>query len=313
MLVFTMRRVLLALPILLGVSLIVFSIVHMVPGNAIDLLLPPEAPPAVIAKMKADFGFDKPLPIQYLRWLWRTVQGDLGLSIFTGEPVSDELLEALGNTFQMAIPAAVIGCALGYVFGLIAAFRAGGWFDRLLSGVAIIGVSLPHYWLAIVLVMIFSVFLNWLPAQGMGDAGLPVTQDQIQHLILPVATLALIPMGLVARFLRATVIELLGLDFVATLSAKGLTRSRILWHVIKNAAPATLAMVGLQFGYMLGGSILIETVFNWPGTGNVLNLAIFRRDLPVLQATVLVLASFFVVLNLLVDIAQAMIDPRIRR
>jgi peptide/nickel transport system permease protein len=313
MLLFIVRRLLLVVPILLGVSLIVFAIVHMVPGNAIDLLLPPEAPPAVIAKMKADFGFDKPLPIQFLRWLWRTVQGDLGLSIFTGEPVSDELLEALGNTFQMAIPAAVIGCSLGYVFGLIAAFRAGGWFDKILSACAIIGVSVPHYWLAIVLVMIFAVFLPWLPAQGMGDAGLPLSSDQIEHLILPVATLVLIPMGLVARFVRAAVLDLRGQEFVSTLSAKGLSRERILWHVMKNAAPATLAMVGLQVGYMLGGSILIETVFNWPGTGNVLNLAIFRRDLPVLQATVLVLASFFVVLNLLVDIAQAMIDPRIRR
>jgi peptide/nickel transport system permease protein len=173
-------------------------------------------------------------------------------------------------------------------------------------------VSLPHYWCAIVMVLVFSVFLNWLPAQGMGDEGAS-WGEQLQYLVLPVITLSLIPMGVVARLVRATVLEILSQEFVGALTAKGLARRPTLLHVCKNAAPPVLALMGLQFGFLLGGSILVETVFNWPGSGNLLNLAIFRRDIPVLQATILVLAFFFVILNLAVDIAQAAIDPRIRR
>jgi len=156
------------------------------------------------------------------------------------------------------------------------------------------------------------VLHDWLPAQGMGDDSLPL-YERLQYLVLPVITLSLIPMGVIGRLVRATVLEILGQDFVGALSAKGLTRWPVIRHICKNAAPPVLALMGLQFGYLLGGSILVETVFNWPGSGNLLNLAIFRRDIPVLQATILVLATFFVVLNLLVDIAQAAIDPRMRR
>ena len=313
MLTFVARRLLQAIPILLGVSMLVFGLVQMIPGNPIDLLLPPEAPPELIAQMTAAYGFDKPLHIQYLSWLGRTLQGDLGYSIFTGAPVAQELFSALGNTFVLAVPAALLGFALGIGLGTLAAFHQGTWIDKAASAFAITGVSLPHYWFAIVLVVIFSVTLNWLPAQGMGFEGLPSSFAEARSLVLPVITLSLIPMGVVARVVRATVLEVLNQEFVATLRAKGLIDREVLFHVLKNAAPAALAVMGLQFGYLLGGSILVETVFNWPGSGNLLNLAIFRRDVPVMQATIVVLAFFFVLVNLLVDIAQAAIDPRIRR
>ncbi|MDJ0390465.1 ABC transporter permease [Roseomonas sp. E05] len=312
MLVFTGRRLLQAVPILLGVSLVIFGLVHIAPGNPIDMLMPPEASPEVIAQMKAAYGFDRPLHMQYLLWLGRALTGDFGVSVFNSAPVLGQLLTALGNTLVLALLAALLGFSLGIALGLVAALNHGRWPDKVLSAVATTGVSLPHYWFAIVLVLTFAVFRDWLPAQGMGDDSLPLWQ-RLDHVVLPVVTLSLIPMGVIGRLVRATVLEILGQEFVGALTAKGLTRGPVLRHIIKNAAPPVLALMGLQFGYLLGGSILIETVFNWPGTGNLLNLAIFRRDIPVLQATILVLASFFVLLNLLVDIAQAAIDPRIRR
>jgi peptide/nickel transport system permease protein len=312
MLIYAGRRLLQAIPILFGVSLVIFGLVHIAPGNPIDMLMPPEAAPEVIAQMKAAYGFDKPLYIQYLLWLGRALTGDFGLSVFNSTPVLGQLMTALGNTLVLALLAALLGFSLGIVMGLVAPLNHGLWPDKLLSAITTAGVSLPHYWFAIVLVLFFAVFHDWLPAQGMGDDGLPLWQ-RLDHLVLPVITLSMIPMGVIGRLVRATVLEILGQEFVGALSAKGLTRGPVLRHIVKNAAPPVLALMGLQFGYLLGGSILIETVFNWPGTGNLLNLAIFRRDIPVLQATILVLASFFVVLNLLVDIAQAAIDPRIRR
>lgn len=313
MLSFLARRLLHAIPILFGVSIIVFMLVKMIPGNPLDLLLPPEAPPELVAQLTAAYGFDKPLYVQYFSWLWRTLQGDLGYSIFTGAPVAAELRSAIGNTFILAVPAACLGFTVGVTLGTIAAHYQGTFVDKIFSAFAITGVSLPHYWFAIVMVVIFSVTMNWFPAQGMHFEGLPTTWEDLKSIVLPVVTLSLIPMGVVARVTRATVLEVLNQDFVNTLHAKGLAGYEILYHVLKNAAPSVIAVIGLQFGYLLGGSILVETVFNWPGSGSLLNLAIFRRDVPVMQATIVILAFFFVLLNLLVDIAQAVIDPRIRR
>ena len=312
MLQFAARRLLLAVPVLFGASLVVFVLVHVAPGNPIDMLLPPEASPRVIASVKAAFGFDKPLWLQYLLWLRNALTGNFGVSIFNSAPVLGQLMVALGNTFILAILAATLGLGLGVGLGLIAAAYHGRWPDKLCSAIATTGVSLPNYWVAIVLVLFTAVLHDWMPAQGMGPDSLPLW-DRLQYLVLPVVTLSLIPMGVVGRFVRATVLEVLNQEFVSALGAKGLTRGPVIRHVCKNAAPPVLALMGLQFGYLLGGSILVETVFNWPGAGYLLNLAIFRRDIPVLQATVVVLAFFFVLLNLLVDIAQAAIDPRLRR
>ena len=313
MLVFTLRRLAYAVPILFGVSIVVFALVHLAPGDVADVLIPPEAPAEVARQLRARFGLDQPLHIQYFMWLQRLLVGDFGISIATNQPVGQELASALLNTLKIAIPAAVLGFSLGTVLGMLAAFNRGTWLDKLFSAIAIAGVSLPHYWVGIVLVAIFSVTLNQLPAQGMGPVGFPSTWEQVRHLILPVVTLSLIPMGVVSRLVRATVLEITSQEFVTALHAKGLMSRRVLAHVMKNAAPAVLALMGLQFGYLLGGSILVETVFNWPGAGNLMNLAIFRRDVPVLSATILVLATLFVLINIAVDLLQALIDPRIRR
>lgn len=310
---FALRRVLYAVPILLGVSLVVFSLIRLAPGDAADLLIPPEAPAEVAADFRARFGLDQPLHIQYVKWLRQVLAGDLGVSVVSNRPVASDLFNALGNTVLLALPAALLGFTLGIALGALAAFNRGTILDKVFSAAAISGVSLPHYWVGIVLVAIFAVVLNALPAQGMGPPGLPATWEQLRHLILPVVTLSLIPMGVVSRLVRASVLEILSHEFVGALQAKGLWRRRVLYHIVKNAAPPVLAVMGLQFGYLLGGSILVETVYNWPGSGGLMNLAIFRRDVPTLSATILVIAAIFVLINVLVDVLQAVIDPRIRR
>jgi peptide/nickel transport system permease protein len=308
-----LRRVVYAVPILLGVSLLVFGLIHLAPGDVVDMLVPPEVPREVADSLRARFALDQPIHIQYFAWLSRLLVGDLGVSSYTTRPVSEELFSALGNTLLLAVPAACLGFGLGISLGVLAGLSRGGWLDKVFSAVAIIGVSLPHYWVGIVLVAVFSVILNVLPAQGMGEGGLPTTWDDVRHLILPVVTLSLIPMGVISRLVRASVLEVLSQEFVDALRAKGLLPRRVLVHILKNAAPPALALMGLQFGYLLGGSILVEMVFNWPGSGGLMNNAIFRRDIPVLSATIVVLATIFVIINILVDVLQALIDPRMRR
>ncbi|MFN3745359.1 MAG: ABC transporter permease [Hyphomicrobiaceae bacterium] len=310
---FIARRILYAVPILLGVSMVVFILMKMVPGDAADIMIPPEASKEVADMIRARFGLDQPVHIQYLRWIQAMATGDLGTSIFTNQPVASELFGALANTMKIALPAVFLGFSLGVLLGALAAYFSGSVLDKLFSSIAITGVSLPHYWVGMVLVAIFAVSLNALPGQGMGPDGFPSTWEHIKHLILPVITLSLIPMGVISRLVRANVLEIRSMEFVSALQAKGLKGPRVLLHIMKNAAPSALALMGLQFGYLLGGSILVETVFNWPGSGSLLNLAIFRRDIPVLSATILVLATIFVVINIVVDVLQALIDPRIRR
>lgn len=316
MLNYIFRRLLYVIPIAFGVSLVCFALVHLVPGELVDAIVPADAPPEVVEQLSRDYGFDKPLPVQYGLWLFRAVQGDLGQSLVTGRPVASELTRAFANTFILAVAAAVIGFTLGILLGGIAGYLQGSLWDRLVTGIAVTGVSLPHYWLGIVLVIIFSAQLNWLPAIGIGPGGSSDWQldwAHLRHMILPAVTLAAIPLGIVARTVRAVVAEILNQEFIEALHAKGLSNKRILAHVVRNAAPTVLAVLGLQFGYLLGGSILVETVFSWPGTGFLMNTAILQRDLPLLQGSILVLALFFVSLNFLVDIMQTLLDPRIRR
>jgi len=308
------RRVVYAIPIVVSVALVCFLLVHIAPGDPLVAVLPADASQELANQMRVAYGFDRPLPVQFGIWLWKAVNGDLGSSIATGRPVLSEVMRAVGNTVTLAIAAALIGFTLGLFFGLIAGYFRDTWIDKVATSIAIAGVSVPHYWLGMVMVIIFSVQLNWLPAVGAGPGGSGAwgwDWEHMRYLILPAITTSVIPMGIVTRTVRALTGDILSQDFVEALRAKGLRETGVFRHVIKNAAPTAMAVMGLQLGYMLGGSILIETVFSWPGSGLLLNSAIFQRDLPLLQGTIL--ALFFVFLNLLVDIAQAAIDPRIKR
>jgi peptide/nickel transport system permease protein len=313
MLAYVAKRLLLVLPVVLAVALVCFLLVHIAPGDPLVSVLPPDASAQLAEQMRRAYGFDQPLPVQFGIWLWKAAQGDLGSSIATGRAVADEVWRAVGNTLMLAAVAAVLGFSFGLLFGFLAGYFQGSWVDRAVTVIAIAGVSMPHYWLGMVLVIIFSVQLGWLPAVGAGPGGWAWDWEHIKHLILPAVTMSVIPMGIVMRTVRALVGDLLSQEFVLALRAKGLSEARVFVHVAKNAAPTAIAVMGLQLGYLLGGSILIETVFSWPGTGFLLNSAIFQRDLPLLQGTILVLALFFVFLNLLVDVLQAAIDPRIKR
>jgi peptide/nickel transport system permease protein len=243
--------------------------------------------------------------------------GDFGMSIATRRPVFDELVLAISNTGMLALFSVPISFTLGFVMGTIAGCFPGRWIDRTVTGTAVIGVSLPNYWLGIVLVIIFAVEWSILPATGMGPKGSSdfslLSWGDAKFLILPVVTLSMIPIGIISRSTRAAIAELRNQEFVQTLRAKGLSELAVIRHVVKNALPGVMAVMGLQFGYLLGGSILVETVFTWPGSGFLLSKSIINRDVPVLQGAILMLALVFVMTNLVVDLLQSMIDPRIRR
>lgn len=310
------HRVGYAIPIMLGVALLCFMLVHLAPGDPLVSILPPDASADLQKQIMQLYGFDRSYPEQFASWLWRALHGDLGTSIASGRPVATEVFNAVGNTLILACVATMIGFFFGCLFGFVAGYYRNSIIDRLASLLSVIGVSVPHYWLGMVMVIIFSSQLMWLPPTGAGPGGsvgwIP-DWAHLRHIILPAVTMSVIPMGIIARTVRALVAETLSQEFVVGLRARGLTDFGVFCHVVKNCAPTALAVMGLQLGYLLGGSILIETVFSWPGTGFLLNTAIFQRDLPLLQGTILVLAMFFVLLNLVVDVLQSQFDPRIER
>jgi len=316
MFIYTLRRILYTVPIAIGVSIVCFALIHISPGDPLSSVLPEGASPEMTAQVREAYGFDQPLVVQYLRWLVLVVQGDFGVSIVNRRPVLGEVMAAVTNTLILGGVAVLLAFIVGTAMGILAGYTAGTGKDKVVTAVAISGVSIPHYWLGIVLVIVFAVNLNVLPATGMGGSATSSFRfdwDSISYLILPAVTLAVIPGSIIARSVRGTVADVRKQEFVQTLAAKGLPRRRIFVHVMRNALPSVLAIMGLQLAQLLGGSILVETVFAWPGTGFLLNNAIFSRDLPVLQGTILTLAMIFVAVNLMIDIVQALFDPRIKR
>lgn len=316
MLTYGLKRLMHVIPVAIGVSIVCFLLIHIAPGDPLAAILPTDASPEMQAQMRSLYGLDQPLPIQYAMWAWRALHGDLGVSIASGRPVLGEIAAAAVNSIILAVAATLIGFTLGAGLGFLAGVFRRSWIDRAASAIAMLGVSVPHYWLGMVLVIAFSVKLGWLPAMGGGPGGSEgrtAGWEYVRYLILPAVTMSVIPMGIIARTIRSLVADILAQDFIQALSAKGLMTRQILRHVVRNAAPTAISVMGLQLGYLLGGSILIETVFSWPGTGFLLNGAIFTRDLPVLQGTILMLAMFFVLVNLVVDVLQSAIDPRIQR
>ena len=313
---YVLKRLLYALPIALSVTVVSFMLVYLAPGDPLNAIAPADAPAEVIEALKSAYGLDKPVPVQYGLWVWRALHGDLGTSIASGRAVLTEVMGAVSNTFMLATIASLMGVCVGCVLGALAGYQRGSWIDKIATTLSVIGVSIPHYWLGLVLTIVFSITLGWLPAMGAGPGGSSEWVWDIEHLrflVLPAITLCVIPMGIITRTVRALVADMLEQEFVIALRARGLSSMAVFQHIAKNTAPTVLAVTGLQIGYLMGGSILVETVFAWPGTGFLLNTAIFQRDIPLLQGTLLVLCMIFVVLNLLVDIVQPLIDPRMGR
>ncbi|MBO0812173.1 MAG: ABC transporter permease, partial [Microlunatus sp.] len=304
------RRIGLAIPILLGVSIIVFLLMQVLPGNEESQLLSEDSTDAERAQLAHRLGLDQPLPLRYLHWLGQALHGDLGYSLIRQRDVTDLIAQAWANTAVLALVSAAFGITLGLILGYIAGTRRGSLIDRIVGVASLAGLSIPSFFLAIVLLAVFASWLRILPSGGATfDAG-PVIA--IRSLILPVLSGSLITMAITARVTRASIVDVLGEDFVETLRAKGLTEWEVRRHVLRNAISPVLTTSGVQIGALLGGSVLVETIFRWPGMGLLVFNAISSRDLIVVQGATLVIALTFVLINLAVDLVQATIDPRVR-
>lgn len=300
---YVLRRLALAVPTLLGVTVVVFALIRLVPGDPARLVLGLQASEEEVQRLRVQLGLDRPLPVQYARFLARLVQGDLGRSVVTGEPVAREIAARFPATVQLAVASTLLATATGVAAGVVSATRPYSWLDYLVMTVALAGISLPVFWLGLMLMLLFSVHLRWLPAGGYGTPA---------HLVLPTVTLAAFSVAIIARMTRSSLLEVLHQDYVRTAWAKGLgARAVVLRHALKNALIPVVTVIGLQFGSLLGGAILTETVFAWPGMGRLLVGAIVARDYPVVQGAVLVFAALFTLVNLAVDVLYAYVDPRI--
>ena len=302
---YLIRRLLQSLLVLLGVSAVVFLILHLT-GDPAILLLPQDATAEDIARLRAQLGFNDPLIVQYLRFLRGAVQGNFGDSLRHGEPAMHLVLERLPATFELAGAGLLIALCLAIPAGILSAVRRNTVLDYISTVVALLGQAMPTFWLGIMLILVFSVHLGWLPSSGRGG-GDPV------HLILPAVTLGLFTTARITRLTRSGMLEVLGQDYIRTARAKGVSEPPVVWkHALRNASIPIITIVGIELGTLLGGSVITETIFAWPGVGRLSVQAIFNRDYPVVQAAVFLLASTFVVVNFLVDITYTYLDPRIR-
>ena len=300
---YLLRRLWQSLLVIFGVSVVVFLILHLT-GDPAALMLPPDATAEDIAKFRHDMGFDDPVAVQYVRFLKGAVRGDFGQSIRHGEPAMGLVVERLPATFELAGAGLVIALALAIPAGIVSAVRRNTSIDYISTVVALLGQAMPTFWLGIMLILVFSVRLNWLPSSGRGD---------VEHLILPAITLGLFTTARITRLTRSGMLEVLGQDYIRTARAKGMGEPPVVWkHALKNAAIPIVTIVGIELGTLLGGSVITETIFAWQGVGRLSVQAIFNRDYPVVQSAVFLLASTFVIVNFLVDVVYTYLDPRIR-
>jgi peptide/nickel transport system permease protein len=310
---YILKRLIFTIPVLLGISIIVFFIMALIPGDPALAILGSYATPENVAKLREEFGLDKPLLQQYFIWLANLLQGDFGRSYSLNRPVLDEVLERLGPTLLLAGTSLLLCTILGLIAGIVSAVKQYGWQDKMLTLMVLIGISTPSFWLGLILVLIFSVQLQWFPASGMfaiyGGGDL---KDLLQHLVLPAITLAVVATGVIARLTRSNMLEVLRQDYVRTARAKGLSERKVIYkHAFKNALVNIIPVIGIQAGFVLGGAVYIETVFQWPGIGRMLVTAITTRDILLVQGGVLLVAASYVLFNLLADVMQRVLDPRL--
>lgn len=311
---FLLRRLAALVPVLVGVSVVIFLLMHLAPGDVTTTLLGPQATEADRVVLRRTLGLDQPVPVQYARWVARVSEGDFGTSVATSLPVATLIVPRFLNTALLATASLALAVVIGYGAGLLAALRPRSVLDRVLTGVTMLLGSTPPFWLGLVLVLFFALRLRWLPVSGMTDmAGEGGGLDVARHLVLPTVTTALGPAAIITRLVRSSVLEAMGRPHVRVARAKGLGRGALLRrHVILNALPPIMTITGLQLGYLLGGALFSEVVFAWPGLGSLLYDSITARDTPVVQAATLLIALLFVVVNILVDLVNAALDPRLR-
>ncbi|MGR4871038.1 ABC transporter permease [Variovorax sp. LARHSF232] len=312
MLHFLLRRLAGAFVVLAIVAVLVFLLTRLASGDPVALLLGDQATTADIAKARVQYGLDKPLTTQFVLWLGELAQGNLGQSLFLQRPVSQALLERAEPTLFLALFAVFIAALIGIPAGMAAAVWRGSSADQAVSGVAMLGASVPSFWLGLILIQFFAVKLGWFPASGYGDP-MATLGERLHHLLLPALVLGLLNSALIIRFTRASMLDILGEDYVRTARAKGLPEGVIMVkHVLRNALVPIVTVLGLTLALMIGGTVVTETVFNLPGVGNLVVRAVLRRDYPVIQGTLLVIAAIYVFINLGVDFLYTLVDPRIR-
>ncbi|SFD95999.1 peptide/nickel transport system permease protein [Lentibacillus persicus] len=332
MFAYTMRRLLMLIPVLVGMTLITFSIVHLIPGNPAQVILGETATETAIQDLEQSMGLNEPYPIQYGVYVMDLLQGDLGTSLRSKAEISAEILPRLAATFELTFFAMLFAIFIGVNAGIISAWKQNSWFDYLAMFFALVGVSMPIFWLALMEQWMFAQELGWLPAYGRENSRDPIepityfyvldtllhmdfsrTIQVLKHLVLPSIALGTIPMAIIARMTRSSMLEVMNSDYIRTVRAKGSGQFLVIYkHALKNAIIPVLTVIGLQTGVLLGGAILTETIFSWPGLGRYVYEAINYRDYPVIQSGILVVAFLFVIINLVVDLLYSYIDPRIK-
>lgn len=332
MLRYILRRLLSLIPVLFGITLMVFLFLQLIPGDPAVVLLGQRATPDAIASLRERLGLNEPLPLQYFRFVGRMLTFDLGRSIISGIPIIDEIRSRWPATFELSVAAMLVASLIGIPAGIVAAVKKNGWVDNLLMSGSLIGVSMPVYWLGLLLIYLFAVFLRWLPPSGrlgVGEDFDPITGfyvldallkfdfgllgSVLAHLILPAIALGTIPLAILARITRSAMLEVMSQDYIRTARAKGLMERWVISkHALKNALLPVVTIIGLQFGKLLSGAILTETIFSWPGIGSWIYEGILSRDYPVVQGGIVFVSVAFVLINLLVDISYALFDPRIQ-
>lgn len=329
---YIVRRIIYLIPVLIGVSVLAFLLIHLIPGDPAQIILGEKATPQALAELRQKLGLNDPLYIQYLRFAGKILHGDFGRSVITNSLVLDELAVYFPATLELSVAAMLIAIIVGVAAGVIAAVKQYSWFDNISMMGALIGVSFPIFWLGLIMIWLFGLVLGWLPPSARLDPGIrleaitniyfldailtanwPALKNVLLHLLMPALALGTIPMAIIARMTRSSMLEVMRQDYIRTARAKGLAEwVVVLKHALKNAFMPILTVIGLQFGSLMGGAVLTETIFSWPGVGRMMYHAIMSRDFPMVQGGILAIAVIFVLVNLLVDIMYTMIDPRIR-
>jgi peptide/nickel transport system permease protein len=332
MLAYTIRRLLMLIPVLLGMALVLFFMIRAIPGDPAQVILGQQATQESIAQLTEQLGLNDPWYVQFVDYIKGIVTGDLGESLRSSAPIADEIWPYLAATLELSIVAMLIAIIVGVNAGIISAWFQNSWFDYAAMLLALIGISIPVFWLGLMEQWAFSLELGWLPSTGRDNVRDPVEAvthlylidslingrfeqfiEVIRHLILPSITLATIPMAIIARITRSSMLEVMRSDFIRTARAKGMKMFWVVYkHSLKNAVIPVLTVIGLQMGMLLGGAILTETIFGWPGIGRYIYEAIGSRDYPVIQSGILIIATIFILINLVVDLLYAVIDPRIK-
>ncbi|MEN8171795.1 MAG: ABC transporter permease [Chloroflexota bacterium] len=310
---YILRRVLIIPVLLIGITLAVFLLVRLAPGDPVTAqygLKLHEVDPAKIEAVREKLGLNDPLHIQYIRYIENLIHGDLGISITSKLPVIDEIRSRFPATLELTVAAMLLSILFSIPLGIVAGLNRGSWIDNLLMGGSLLGVSVPSYWLGIMLMLLFGLTLDWLPVTGRGDGPL---WSRLDHLVLPAVTLAFALIGFNSRLMRSAILDVMSKDYIRTARGKGLVNKLVIVrHMLPNALIVLVTVLGMQFAGLLGGAVLIETIFAWPGIGRLAVERVFRRDYPVIMGTVLMFAFIFMISSLVVDIIYSFLDPRIR-